>query len=234
MATRPVGDSYGGYRAKLVEELRGKGIDDLAVLRAFGETPRHLFVPEALVRQAYEDTSLPIGNGQTISQPSTQASYLQALALTGREQVLEIGTGSGYQAALLARVVDRVVTVERVPQLAQAAKRALDAAGLTGVLVVTGDGTLGWRPGAPYDAILVAAVGPGIPAPLVEQLADGGRLVIPVERNGKQVLLRVTRQGEEVVENLMGSANFVPLIGRHGYDGADAGPARSGGEAASR
>ncbi|HKI95791.1 MAG TPA: protein-L-isoaspartate(D-aspartate) O-methyltransferase [Gemmatimonadales bacterium] len=218
MGFRGVNDGYGGYRARLVEDLRAKGIRDLAVLRAFGEVPRHLFVPQALWRQAYEDTSLPIGNRQTISQPSTQAHYLEALALTGSEQVLEIGTGSGYQTALLSMLAEHVVTIERIPELAQRARKALLACGIRDVNVVTADGSLGWRPSAPYDAMLVAAASPGVPAPLVDQLADGGRLVIPVVREGRQLLLRVTRSGDQTTEETLGDAQFVPLIGRHGFE----------------
>jgi protein-L-isoaspartate(D-aspartate) O-methyltransferase len=221
MATRRVGDSYGGYRARLVEELRAKGVRDLAVLRAFGEIPRHLFVPTALERQAYEDTSLPIGSGQTISQPSTQAWYLETLEFKGTERVLEIGTGSGYQAALLSLLADHVVSVERIPALATAARASLRTAGITNVLVVTGDGTLGWRANAPYDAILVAAAGPRIPESLLEQLRDGGRLVAPVARAHGQVLVRVARRGEVFEEEQLGAAQFVPLIGRHGYPASD-------------
>lgn len=217
MATRRVGDSYGGYRARLVEDLRAKGVRDLAVLRAFGEIPRHLFVPAALERQAYEDTSLPIGSGQTISQPSTQAFYLEALAFKGTERVLEIGTGSGYQTALLSLLADHVVSVERIPALAAAARASLRAAGVANVLVVTGDGTLGWRGNAPYDAVLVAAAGPRIPGALLEQLGEGGRLVAPVARAHGQVLVRVVRRGNAFEEEQLGSAQFVPLIGRHGY-----------------
>jgi len=217
MAPRPVADSYGGYRARLVEELRAQGISDLAVLRAFGEVPRHRFVPQALERRAYEDTSLPVGNGQTISQPSTQARYLEALALTGREAVLEIGTGSGYQAALLAYLADRVITVERVAPLAAQARATLTSLDLGKVLVVTGDGSLGWREGSPYDAIVVAAVAPRIPPPLLDQLAEGGRLVAPVAGEQGQVLVRVTRRGGELAQELLGPAQFVPLIGRHGF-----------------
>jgi len=217
MAARRVADTYGGYRARLVEVLREQGIEDLAVLRAFGETPRHLFVPEALRRQAYEDTSLPIGFGQTISQPSTQAAYLHALELRGVEKVLEVGTGSGYQTALLATLAARVVSVERIPELAASARTALAAAGVSNATVLVGDGTLGWRPFAPYDAILVTAASPRVPGPLVEQLADGGRLLIPVERDGRQVLLRMVRAGEALEETVLGPAQFVPLIGRHGY-----------------
>jgi protein-L-isoaspartate(D-aspartate) O-methyltransferase len=217
MAARRLGDSFGGYRARLVEELRARGIQDLAVLRAFGEVPRHLFVPDVLRHQAYDDTSLPIGHGQTISQPSTQATYLEALALTGRERVLEIGTGSGYQTALLAMLAGDVVSVERIAPLAQAAKRALDSAGVRNVLVVTGDGTLGWRPRAPYDGIVVAAAGPRVPTPLLDQLADGGRLVAPVTADRGQTLHRVTRRGTTLELQDLGPVQFVPLVGRHGF-----------------
>jgi len=202
----------------LVEQLREQGIHDLAVLRAVGETPRHLFVPEALRHRAYEDSALPIGHGQTISQPSTQALALQALALQGRERVLEIGTGSGYQAALLASLVATVTTVERLPVLAEAARSALSLAGIDTVTVIVGDGTLGWRPGAPYDAILVAAAGPGVPEPLVSQLGDGGQLVAPVEERGRQRLMRYTKQGDRMDGEPLGGVRFVRLIGRHGFN----------------
>lgn len=217
MAARRVGDSYGGYRARLVEELRAAGLRDLAILKAVSEIPRHLFVPPAVRHRAYEDAALPIGHGQTISQPSTQARYLEALQLVGTEQVLEIGTGSGYQTALLARVAESVISMERVRVLAGAARGALAEAGLTNVTVLVGDGSLGWRPHAPYHAILVSAAGPRIPRPLLEQLADGGRLVIPIETSEGQELLRITRQGGTVVEERLGPANFVPLVGRHGF-----------------
>jgi protein-L-isoaspartate(D-aspartate) O-methyltransferase len=217
MAAWNVGDSFGGFRARLIEDLRGKGIKDLAVLRAFGEVPRHLFVPAALTNRAYEDTSLPIGWGQTISQPSTQAAYLEALALTGHERVLEIGTGSGYQAALLAHLVDHVVTVERIGDLVQSAKQALEASGVRNVLVIAGDGTLGWRPLAPYDAVVVAAAsGPAVPPPLLAQLREGGRMVAPVTRDGRQLLLRITERAGTFHEEPLGPAQFVPLVGRHG------------------
>jgi protein-L-isoaspartate(D-aspartate) O-methyltransferase len=227
MAPGPIADSFGGYRARLVEELRAKGVSDLGVLRAFGETPRHRFVPQALERRAYEDTSLPIGNGQTISQPSTQARYLEALALTGRETVLEIGTGSGYQAALLSYLAARVITMERVPGLATRARETLAAVGVDNVLVVTGDGSLGWRDGEPYGAIVVAAVAPRIPPPLLDQLADGGRLVAPLIRDGRQILVRVIRRGSSYDQETLGSAQFVPLIGRHGFPPPGAGPTGS-------
>ncbi len=212
-------DTYGGYRTRLVEQLREQGIRDLAVLRAFAETPRHLFVPDAVRHRAYENAALPIGAGQTISQPFTQARYLETLRLQGGERVLEIGTGSGYQTALLSRLVAQVFTVERVEALAKRAQRALRAAQARNVSVLLGDGTLGWVGYAPYDAILVAAGGPTIPAPLVEQLSPGGRLLIPVGERGRQTLTLLERTGDGVRTSDLGSALFVPLLGEHGFDG---------------
>lgn len=216
------GDTFGGYRARLVDVLRKKGIEDLAVLKAVAETPRHLFVPEAVRHRAYEDSALPIGAGQTISQPSMQARYLSLLKLGGRERVLEVGTGSGYQTALLARLVDQVFTVERVSDLASRAQRALREAGARNVSLLVGDGTLGWSAYAPYDAILVAAGGPEIPAPLVAQLKIGGRLVVPVGARGKQDLTLVEKTGAgdtDIRRTSLGDARFVPLVGEHGFDG---------------
>ena len=212
-------DTFGGYRTRLVEQLREQGIKDLAVLRAFAETPRHLFVPAAVRHRAYENTALPIGAGQTISQPFTQARYLETLRLKGGERVLEIGTGSGYQTALLSQLVAQVFTVERVQALAESAQRALRAADARNVSVLLGDGTLGWAGYAPYDAILVAAGGPSIPAPLVEQLGPGGRLLIPVGERGRQTLTLVERTAEGVRTTALGDALFVPLLGEHGFDG---------------
>ncbi len=212
-------DTYAGYRARLVETLRARGVRDLAVLKAFAETPRHRFVPAALRHRAYEDTALPIGDDQTISQPFTQASYLEALRLTGRERVLEIGTGSGYQTALLAALAAQVFSVERVKSLALAAREALRETGVTNVSVLLGDGTLGWSAYAPYDAILVAAGGPAVPPPLVEQLAAGGRLLMPVGAHGAQTLTLVERLGVEIRQTPLGDARFVPLVGEHGFDG---------------
>ncbi len=210
-------DSYGGYRSRLVEVIRANGVEDLAVLRAFGETPRHIFVPEAMRRRAYEDVSLPIGHGQTISQPTTQARYLEALELRGRERVLEVGTGSGYQAALLGLLASQVVSVERIPALASSARRALSEAGISNVTVAEGDGSLGWTPFAPYDAILVAAASPGVPKPLLRQLTSDGRLVLPVADSEGQKLLQIRRTGEEFLETELGVVQFVPLIGKYGY-----------------
>jgi protein-L-isoaspartate(D-aspartate) O-methyltransferase len=199
-----------------VERLREQGIKDLAVLRAVSETPRHLFVPEALRERAYEDIALPVGRGQTISQPLTHARYLEALALQGQERVLEIGTGTGYQTALLARLAAQVFSVERLSELASQAREALARAGARNTTVLVGDGSLGWRPYAPYDAILVSAAGPSVPQPLLAQLADPGRLLMPVGLAGAQDIVRVTRRGPEWTEERIAAASFVPLIGRHG------------------
>lgn len=211
-------DTYGGYRARLVDTLRAKGIGDAAVLRAFQMVPRHLFVPDAVRHRAYEDAALPIGNGQTISQPFTQARYLEALKLAGRERVLEIGTGSGYQTALLAQLAAQVFSVERVRPLAEAARAALRAAGVANASLLVGDGTLGWSAYAPYDAILVAAGGPDVPEPLVEQLAQGGRLLIPLGSRGSQMLTLVERHSDGIRQTALGDARFVPLLGEHGFD----------------
>ena len=211
------GDGYGGYRAQLVETLQRKGIRDLAVLRAVRMVPRHLFVPESVRHRAYDDAALPIGSSQTISQPWVQARYLELLGLRGRERVLEIGTGSGYQTALLAMLCESVFSVERIPLLAQRGRDALEAAGIRNVTVLVGDGTLGWRPFAPYDAILVAAASPEIPAPLVEQLAPGGRMVIPLGDRANQSLTLVRREGDELRTTTVADVRFVPLLGEFGF-----------------
>jgi protein-L-isoaspartate(D-aspartate) O-methyltransferase len=211
------GDGFGGYRAQLVETLQQKGIRDLAVLRAIRMVPRHLFVPESVRHRAYEDAALPIGSSQTISQPWVQARYLELLGLKGRERVLEVGTGSGYQTALLAMLCDSVFSVERIPALAQRAREALEASGVRNVTVLVGDGSLGWRPFAPYDAILVAAASPEIPGPLVEQLAPGGRMVIPLGDRANQTLTLVRREGDELRTTTVADVRFVPLLGEFGF-----------------
>jgi len=211
------GDSYGGYRNRLVEVLRRKGVRDLSVLRAVQMVPRHLFVPESVRHRAYDDTALPIGSGQTISQPYVQARYLELIGLTGREKVLEIGTGSGYQTALLALLASMVFSVERVPHLAQSARTALANSGIRNVTVLVGDGTLGWRPFAPYDAILVSAASPEVPAPLVQQLASGGRMVIPLGDRASQTLTLVERKDDGVRASTIADVRFVPLVGQFGF-----------------
>jgi protein-L-isoaspartate(D-aspartate) O-methyltransferase len=211
------GDGYGGYRAQLVETLQRKGIRDLAVLRAIRMVPRHLFVPERVRHRAYDDAALPIGSSQTISQPWVQARYLELLGLTGRERVLEVGTGSGYQTALLALLCDAVFSVERIPGLAQRARETLEASGIRNVTVRVGDGTLGWRPFAPYDAILVAAASPEIPGPLVEQLGPGGRMVIPLGDRANQTLTLVRREGDQLRSTTVADVRFVPLLGEFGF-----------------
>jgi protein-L-isoaspartate(D-aspartate) O-methyltransferase len=211
------GDGYGGYRARLVETLQRKGIRDLAVLRAVRMVPRHLFVPESVRHRAYDDAALPIGSSQTISQPWVQARYLELLSLTGRERALEIGTGSGYQTALLAMLCDAVFSVERIAGLAQRARETLAVADIRNVTVLVGDGTLGWRPFAPYDAILVAAASPEIPGPLVEQLAPGGRMVIPLGDRANQTLTLVRREGDQLRTTTVADVRFVPLLGEFGF-----------------
>lgn len=207
-----------GARRRLVETLREKGINDLAVLRALEMTPRHQFVPTGVRHRAYEDAPLPIGNGQTISQPYVHAWYLQLLQLKGHERVLEIGTGTGFQTVLLSHLVAQVFSIERVAALSQAARENIQRLGAKNISLLVGDGTIGWREYAPYDAILVSAAGPTIPEPLVNQLADGGRMVVPVGSADEQMLWLVTRTGDEVTRREVGPVRFVPLVGRHGWD----------------
>jgi protein-L-isoaspartate(D-aspartate) O-methyltransferase len=214
------GDSFGGYRSQLVETLRSKGIRDLAVLRAVQEIPRHRFVPEAVRHRAYEDNALPIGAGQTISQPYVQARSIELARFSGHERVLEIGTGSGYQTALLSLVAESVFSVERVPALAQQAREAIASLGLRNVTILVGDGTLGWRPFAPYDAILVAAASPNVPEPLVDQLAIGGRLIIPLGTRENQELTLVERTADGVRTSVVADVRFVPLLGEFGFRGS--------------
>ncbi len=209
-----------GARRRLIEELQRKGIHDLAVLKAFDEVPRHLFVPSGVRHRAYEDAALPIGHGQTISQPWVHARYLQSLGLKGTERVLEIGTGSGFQTALLSRIAHEVYSIERIPELVDEARRSLRAsgAGQDGrVHIMVGDGTLGWPEHAPFDAILVGAASPDVPKPLVDQLAVGGQLLVPVGDREEQVLKRVIRSPEGTELGTLEAMRFVPLIGTHGF-----------------
>lgn len=212
-----------GPRRRLIETLQANGIRDLAVLRAFDEVPRHLFVPTGVRHRAYEDAALPIGSGQTISQPSIHALYLDVLKLTGKERVLEIGTGSGFQTALLARLAAQVFTIERVAALMDRAKEVLRSQAVNNVSFLVGDGTIGWREYGPYDAILVGAGSPTVPQPLVEQLALGGRMLCPVGDRDKQEVVLVTRDVSGVRKSVVTDARFVPLVGTHGWvDGSPA------------
>src|SRR5689334_17421155 len=188
MVATAVEPDYRGPRRRLVEQLHDQGILDLAVLHAIDEVPRHLFVPTGVRHRAYEDSALPIGSGQTISQPSVHARYLELLALTGHERVLEIGTGSGYQTVLLSHLAAQVFSVERIPVLLDRAREVIQQTNAKNISLLLGDGTLGWRDYAPYDAILVSAAAPEVPPPLREQLAEGGRLLIPLGTRDDQVL----------------------------------------------
>lgn len=218
MVAGAVDGAMGGARRRLVELLRAKGIRDMAVLRAFDLTPRHQFVPTGVRHRAYEDAPLQIGSGQTISQPSIHARYLEILALQGRERVLEVGTGSGYQTVLLSHLVAQIFTIERIPALFTAAREAINKAGATNVSMLLGDGTVGWREYAPYDAILVSAGGPSIPPALVEQLAEGGRMLIPVGGMEEQTLKLVTRRGGDIETTDIAPVRFVPLLGTQGWE----------------
>lgn len=213
----PVGRQYKGARTRLVEELRAKGVKDMSVLRALDLTPRHLFVPTGVMHRAYEDTPLPIGSGQTISQPWVHAKYLETLALTGAERVLEIGTGSGYQTVLLSHLAAQVFSVERIKPLLDNAREAIKLCGVSNVSLMLGDGTYGWKTYAPYDAILVGAASPDVPQPLLDQLAEGGRLLVPVGSKEEQQLLLITRKGDTFKRETLTPVRFVPLVGDHGW-----------------
>jgi protein-L-isoaspartate(D-aspartate) O-methyltransferase len=213
----PITPEYRGARRRLVEALQAAGISDLAVIRAFELTPRHLFVPSGVRHRAYEDNALPIGSGQTISQPSLHARYLQLLQLTGHEKVIEVGTGSGYQTALLSHLAQQVFSIERVPELLDRARDVIAASGVRNVSLMLGDGTLGWREYAPYDAILVSAAAPEIPQPLLDQLAEGGRLIAPLGDRAEQMLVMVTKRAGGIERRDITPVRFVPLVGTHGW-----------------
>jgi protein-L-isoaspartate(D-aspartate) O-methyltransferase len=201
----------------LAEQLAGRGITDRRVLEAIAAVPRHLFVESALAERAYEDRALPIGERQTISQPFMVALMTQALELTGGERVLEIGTGSGYQAAVLAQLATRVCTVERVKPLAERARHTLDRLKLYHVVIKVFDGTFGWPDEAPFDAIIVTAGAPAVPRPLIDQLKDNGRLVAPVGDRDGQRLMKVVKRKTEVHATALTECAFVPLIGAHAW-----------------
>jgi protein-L-isoaspartate(D-aspartate) O-methyltransferase len=207
-------------RARMVEhQLRRRGIEDERVLGAMGRVPRELFVPENLRHLAYEDGALPTGHGQTISQPYIVATICELLRLEGDEGGLDVGTGSGYQAAVLAELAKEVVTIERVPELAERAREALAAAGYERVEVFVGDGSLGVPERAPYDRIAVAAAAPSIPPALYSQLKEGGRLVLPRGGRWGQELVLVVRTPDGPVEKASVPCRFVPLVGVEGFAG---------------
>lgn len=211
-------DSSTAERERMVErQLAARGIFDERVLAAFRRVPREAFVAPHLAGYAYEDNPLPIGEGQTISQPYVVALMTEAARVAPGSRVLDVGTGSGYAAAILAELAGEVVGIERHPALVEAARKALDGLGYANVEVLEGDGSRGVPDRGPYDAILVAAGAPAAPASLKEQLAEGGRLVIPVDAGGFQDLMVITRRGDDFEEENLGSVRFVPLVGEEGW-----------------
>lgn len=220
MAAEMDGDDYRELReAMVVDQLLSRGIRDPRALEAMRQVPRHLFVLPGQADRAYDDTPLAIKEGQTISQPYMVAWMTELLGLEGDEVVLEVGAGSGYQAAVLARLAGRVYSIERIPSLADAASRRLEELGVTNVEVLVGDGTRGLPEHAPYQGIMVTAGSPKVPPLLVEQLAEGGRLVIPIGSTTMQMLTVIEKRGGQVVTSSEGSCVFVPLVGRDGWDG---------------
>ena len=206
------------HRIRMVEEqLIPRGINDQATLEAMATVPRHLFVEDAMQARAYGDHPLPIGSGQTISQPYIVALMTQVLELQGHERVLEIGTGSGYQAAVLSRICERVYTIERIDSLLGRARKIFDRLHYHNIVSRIDDGTIGWPDEAPFDAILVTAGGPKVPEPLVEQLGDPGRLVIPVGDQQVQELQLITKENGEISTRIIEQVRFVNLIGTHGW-----------------
>ena len=205
-------------RRRMVEEqIRRRGVRDGRVLSAMEAVPRHLFLPEAIRHLAYADEPLPIGEGQTISQPFIVAEMTAALRLYGAEKVLEVGTGSGYQTAILARLCREIVTVERLATLSAGAQSRLETMGIGNVTFVVGDGSLGSPEHAPFDRILSAAASPSIPSPWISQLSEGGIIVLPVGGRYEQELVRVTRVGDRTETEALGGCRFVPLVGLHGF-----------------
>jgi protein-L-isoaspartate(D-aspartate) O-methyltransferase len=216
---RDEGDPYLDLRLSMVrKQLEARGIKDGCVLRAMQEVPRHLFVLPSYRERAYDDCPLPIDEGQTISQPYMVAWMTELLHLEGEETVLEIGTGSGYQAAVLSKLAGFVYTMERIPSLAESAKKRLREVGIKNVEVIVGDGTEGLPEHSPYGGIMVTAGAPRVPPLLVEQLADGGRLVIPVGTSGIQMLTVVEKRGGKTITLEEGSCVFVPLVGKYGWE----------------
>ena len=204
-------------RDMVEKQIHGRGIREPGVLAALLAVPRHAFVPPQFVEEAYKDQPLAIGEGQTISQPFMVGSMTEALELSPADRVLEIGTGSGYQAAVLSRLAGTVFTIESRPALAAAARERLARLGYANVRVEIGDGTLGWPAEAPFEAIVVTAAAPRVPTPLLEQLADGGRLVLPVGSPETQELMRIRRRGTDILTEKFYQCRFVPLVGEHGW-----------------
>ncbi|MFZ0885259.1 MAG: protein-L-isoaspartate(D-aspartate) O-methyltransferase [Candidatus Acidiferrales bacterium] len=209
----------------VARQIRARGIRSPRVLDAMLSVPRHEFVPPESAASAYSDVPLPIGGGQTISQPFMVAAMADAALLNGSERVLEIGAGSGYQAAVLSLLAQEIVVVELLPELARACRERLARLGYSNVRVEEGDGSLGWPARAPYDAIIVSAAAPAVPTPLVEQLAEGGRLVIPVGAAEQQDLLRITKHADALKKESLFVCRFVPLLGRHGWPAGQEWPA---------
>ena len=209
---------YSGQRRKMVEDqLIQRGVKDVRILEAMNRIPRHLFVHESLQHRAYGDHPLPIGENQTISHPHTVAAMTEALNLKGREKVLEIGTGSGYQTALLGELCAQVFTIERIRSIALKAQEVLGRLGYMKIVFKVFDGTYGWPDQAPFDAILIAAASPDVPKNLLVQLADNGRLVMPVGGAQNQRLRLVVKEGGRVTESEIGECKFVPLVGKYGW-----------------
>jgi len=219
VAAGPVEDHrFTGYRRRLIEEIRSRGMEDLEILQLFDQVPRHLFLPEGVWHRAYEDAAIPIGYQQTASQPSLQALYLSILRPSPEEKVLEIGTGSGFLTALLSRMADRVYSVERIRELSNRARRALDELGIMNVALLVGDGTIGWRKYAPYDAVAVSAASPSVPQTYLDQMADPGRMLIPVGTRDAQDLVLVRKEEGRVTEEaVQAGCTFVPLLGRFAW-----------------
>lgn len=210
-----IGMTSARTRDRLVQRLREQGISNLAVLDRIRNVPRHIFVDEALASRAYEDTALPIGFSQTISQPYIVARMTEALIEGGRKigKVLEVGTGCGYQTAVLAPLVKKIYTIERIAPLAKRAQATLKELGIKNVLAKHGDGTVGWKSQKPFDGILVAAAPLAVPEALFAQLANKGRLIVPVGPEGAQQLIRFTRQGDQIEREVLGNVAFVPMLG---------------------
>ena len=210
--------SYAGQRRKMVEEqLVERGIKDLRVQEAMSRVPRHLFAQESLEHRAYGDTPLPIGENQTLSQPYIVGAMTEALALKGEERVLEIGTGSGYQTAIIAELARQVFTIERLNNLSRKAQKILEGLSYMNIVFKMFDGTYGWPDQAPFDAILITASAQEIPESLIKQLGDGGRLVAPIGEADKQKLVLLTKNKERVSRKDLGDCKFVPLIGKYGW-----------------